>query len=78
METVGHVCLRGSIVIKNEKIGHLKTDGGVSMFQKCLNYKVTLRPHPKKRKIKTLNLALFNVNMPKRAFKMLVWGVFRH
>ena len=43
------------------KFGHLKTHG-VSIFQKCLNYKLLSDPIPKK---KTLNLTFFNVNMPK-------------
>ena len=38
---------------------------GVSNFQKMSELQITLRPHPKKGKIKTLNLPLFNVNMPK-------------
>ena len=46
------------------KFGHLKTHGGVSIFQKCLNYKLLSDPILKKQ-IKTLNLTLFNVNMPK-------------
>ena len=47
------------------KFGYLKTDGGgVIIFQKCLNYKLISDPILKK-KIKTLNLPLFNVNMPK-------------
>ena len=46
------------------KFGHLKTHAGVSIFQKCLNYKFLSDPILKKKNL-TLNLTLFNVNMPK-------------
>ena len=50
-----HTFVRGGVIIrKRENFSTMSL-----MFQKCLN----LRPHPRKGKIKAINLSLFNLNM---------------
>ena len=46
------------------QLGNFGNPGGVSIFQKCLNYEVLSEPIQKREQ--TLNLPIFNLNMSVR------------
>ena len=56
----------------NHKLGILEFQEGVSTFHKYLNYKL-LPDSIQKRKIKTFNLPIFNVNLPFNMMSVKGW-----